>query len=334
MTSNQSPHQLELGRSCAHEAVKLVSSRRSTSNPDVANELKTLDDLFRQAVPLIRDGDLLALETLLAAHPQLATSRLESPGPWLVEKIAGPLGSFFARPYLLWFVSEDAVIYGTLPSNIAAIAAAIIRAAKQTGTANLPEQLDYALSLVAWSGVAAKCDVQIDLLDTLIDAGADPNRGPDEALVNGHRAAAEHLLARGANPTLGSAFCLGRWDDAERLFAESTDRARRFAFVLAALNGRADALRRMIALGCDVNAPSEDLYSHGTPLHHAVASGQLAAVQLLVEAGTHLAAVDTAWQGTPLGWAEHYIAESTGDGHVKQYPEIAAYLKSQSGFAR
>ena len=72
------------------------------------------------------------------------------------------------------------------PSNIAAIAAAIIRAAKQSGADNLQEQLDYTLSLVAWSGVAAKCGVQLALLDTLIDAGADPNRGPDEALVNGH----------------------------------------------------------------------------------------------------------------------------------------------------
>lgn len=296
--------------------------------------METLDDLFRQAVPLIHIGDLPALESLLAAHPRLASSRLESPGPWLAEKIAGPLGGFFARPYLLWFVSEDAVIYGTLRSNIAVIAAAIIHAAKQSGAGNLQEQLDYTLSLVAWSGVAAKSGVQIALLDTLIDAGADPNRGPDEALVNGHHAAAEHLLARGAKPTLGSAFCVGNWEDAGRLFAQATNRARRFAFVLAALNGRPEALRRMIALGCDVNSPSEDLYSHGTPLHHAVCSGQLAVVQALVEAGAKLGALDTAWRGTPLGWAEHYVAESNANGNVKQYREIADYLKYQSESTR
>ena len=79
-----------------------------------------------------------------------------------------------------------------------------------------------------------------------------------------------------------------------------------------------------------MNAPSEDLYSHGTPLHHAVASGQLEAVQTLVEAGANLAPLDTAWQGTPLGWAEHYLADSAANRNVKQYPAIAAYLKDQT----
>ena len=54
-----------------------------------------------------------------------------------------------------------------------------------------------------------------------------------------------------------------------------------FAYVLAALNGREEALRLILELGVDLNRPSRDLYSHGTPLHHAVWSGSLEAVKMI-----------------------------------------------------
>ena len=84
----------------------------------------------------------------------------------------------------------------------------------------------------------------------------------------------------------------------------------------------------MIRAGVDVNAPSGDLYAHGTPLHHAVCSGSLDAVRVLAEAGADLNIKDTAWGGTPLGWAEHYIGEGKPDAS-KQYVEIAAYLRAR-----
>jgi peptide-methionine (S)-S-oxide reductase len=77
--------------------------------------------------------------------------------------------------------------------------------------------------------------------------------------------------------------------------------------------------------------PSADLYAHGTPLHHAVCSGSLDAVRVLVEAGADLARPDLAWGGTPLGWAEHYLSETKGDKLGKQYAEIAAYLRGNHG---
>jgi len=101
---------------------------------------------------------------------------------------------------------------------------------------------------------------------------------------------------------------------------------KQFAFVLAALNGKAGALRRMIRAGVDVNAPSADLYSHGTPLHHAVCSGSLEAVKVLVDAGAGLGTKDSAWGGTPLGWAEYYLSDGQ-DHRGKQYAEIADYLR-------
>src|SRR5262249_34430186 len=152
-----------------------------------------------------------------------------------------------------------------------------------------------------------------ELIDTLVDAGASPAGAPDCALVNGHGAAAEHLAARGAALTLASAVCLGRWDDARRLAAAAGGAERQFALRLAALNGKAEAVRWMVGAGADVNRPSAGLYAHGTPLHHAVCSGSLATVEALVEAGADPGKRDAAWNGTPLGWAEHYLAERKDD---------------------
>ena len=85
----------------------------------------------------------------------------------------------------------------------------------------------------------------------------------------------------------------------------------------------------MVEAGADVSRPSKDLYSHGTPLHHAVCSGSLATVRALVEAGADPAKPDTAWNGTPLGWAEHYLTERKDDDSQKRYGEIADYLRAR-----
>jgi peptide-methionine (S)-S-oxide reductase len=227
-------------------------------------------------------------------------------------------------------VAEDPVRNNKLPKNIAQVARAIIKAAEREGVDNLQEQLEYALRLVSWSWVARKCNVQIELIDVLIDAGASPDGNPVNALVNGNFAAAEHLVERGAKLTLAVALCLERWEEVTRLAQTASASEKQFGFILAALNGKAEALRRMIDLGVDLNRPSADLYSHATALHHAVCSGSLEAVKDLVEAGAELGTKDRAWHATPLEWAEHYIREAKGDDAGKQYPEIAAYLREMS----
>jgi peptide-methionine (S)-S-oxide reductase len=290
-----------------------------------------LDACFRDAVAAIDAGDLARLEGLIAATPALVRERLASPGAWLRDKIGAALDGFFQRPYLLWFVAEDPVRNGTLPGNIAAVAHAIIDAARRESGANLQEQLDYALTLVSWSWIARQRGVQLDLIDVLVDAGAAFDGNQNNALVNGNFAAAEHLVKRGARLTLEVALCLGWWEDVERLLPEASDNQRQLAFVLSALHGKADALRRLIAAGADLNAPSAGLYSHGTPLHHAVSSGSLEATQVLVEAGASLSVPDRLWGGTPLGWAHHYLSEGPGAHPGKQYADIAAYLRSREG---
>jgi hypothetical protein len=280
------------------------------------DEHERIDSLFRAAVSAIDAGDEAELERLLAVHPELVRERLCSPGPWLHDKIGAALDGFFQKPYLLWFVAEDPVRNGKLPDNIGRITRKIIEAARREGVASLQEQLDYALQLVSWSWIARECAVQSELIDALVDAGANVEGNPENALVNGNFAAAEHLLRRGATLTLATALCLERWGDVDRLGPAASARDKQLALVLAACKGKADALRRAIELGADVNAPSPDLYPHATPLHHAVSSGSLEAVQVLVQSGAGLNLRDSAWDGTPLGWAEYL-----GKKH------LAAYLR-------
>jgi peptide-methionine (S)-S-oxide reductase len=291
----------------------------------------TLDALFRDAVAALDAGDVAALARLIDDNPSLVRERLDAPGAWLRDAVDGALDGFFQRPYLLWFVAEDPARAGRLPRNIADIARTIIDAARRRRVPSLHEQLDYALTLVSWSGVAAEGGVQLELIDVLIDAGAAPGRNAENALVNGHFAAAEHLLRRGAEVTLASALLLGRADDAARLAPAADAREKQFALVLAALNGRADAMRRMLELGADPDRPSADLYSHGTPLHHAVCSGSLEAVVVLVEARAKLDARDTAWGATPWGWAEHYVEQHARSERADRYRDIAAYLRDSGG---
>jgi peptide-methionine (S)-S-oxide reductase len=290
-----------------------------------------LDADFREAVSAIDTGDIAKLERLVAENPRLVRERLASPGAWLRDKVGGVLDGFFQRPYLLWFVAEDPVRNGALPENIAAVASSIIDAARRDGVSTLQEQLDYTLTLVSWSWIAAQSGVQIELIDVLVDAGAVIDGNPNNALVNGNFTAAEHLVLRGGKLTLAAALCLGRWEDADRLLATASEHQKRFSFVLLALNGQADALRRMIRDGVDVNAPSAELYSHGTPLHHAVSSGSLEAVEVLVEAGAEVMTKDNAWGGTSLGWAEYYLSEGQGNRRGKRYADIAAYLRMHHG---
>jgi hypothetical protein len=288
----------------------------------------SMDQHFEQAVALIGAGDVPKLDRLLAEHPELARERLTAAGPWLRNKIGGALDGFFKDPYLLWFVAEDVPVYGGLPKNIAEVTRTILRSAQ--GSPGLQEQLDSTLRLVCWSGVAQRCGVQIELIDMLLDAGASPDGGPNNALVNCHVSAAEHLIARGAKPTLASAVCLERWDAAQSLAATANEAQKQFALVLAALNGKAQAVKWMIKAGADVNRPSADLYVHGTPLHHAVCSGSLEAVQALVEAGADPSKRDTAWSGTPLGWAEYYLSERKDADSQKRYGAIAEYLRGHT----
>src|SRR5262245_11333689 len=96
-----------------------------------------LDGLFRQAVAAIDAGDVATLERLLEEHPSLVRERLTAPGDWLRAQIGAALDGFFKDPYLLWFVTEDAVRTGQLSAHVGAVARIIIDAARRVGVPDL-----------------------------------------------------------------------------------------------------------------------------------------------------------------------------------------------------
>jgi len=293
-----------------------------------------IDTLFRQAVAAIDAGDVAALERLLRQHPELVRERLTEPGDWVRSQIGRALDGFFKDPYLLWFVTEDAVRTGQLSTNVGAITRAIIKAAKQAGVQDLQHQLDSTFHFAVCSPIGRDNGRQLELLDVLIDAGSSTEGGPVQAFICHNDAAARHLIARGARLTLPAALCLGLWDDVTRLAPDATAEEKQVALGLAALNGKAEALSRLLLLGVDLDAFTSGFYSHATPLHHAVWSGSLAAVKVLVEAGAKLTTHDTAEDATPLGWAEYATTLPAATTQGKQYREIAAYLRERGAGGR
>jgi len=90
-----------------------------------------------------------------------------------------------------------------------------------------------------------------------------------------------------------------------RLIQGASAGDRQVALTAAALYGQAEALTKLVDCGVDLSAYSPaGFHPHGTALHHAVDSGSLDAVKVLVEAGAGLRTKDRVHQGTPLDWAE------------------------------
>ena len=245
------------------------------------------------------------------------------------RQIGAALNGFFRHPYLLWFVTEDAVRTGQFSVNVAEVARVIIRAARPAGVTDLQEQLDSTLHFTVCSPIGREDGRQLELLDVLIDAGASTDGDRFKPSFATTRVRLDTLLERGATLTLPAALCLERWDDVERLAPEASATDKQVALGLAALNGKSAALARLLPLGVDLNAFTSSFYTHATPLHHAVWSGSLDAVKVLVEAGANLTTKDRAEHATPLGWAEYAATSPEAAARGKQYTEIAAYLREK-----
>jgi peptide-methionine (S)-S-oxide reductase len=264
------------------------------------------EPLRQAAVALMDADDLAAFERLLAEHPELACTRFNTGE------------GYFRWPFLLWYVAENPVRTGRLPSTIVAMARAIAAAARAAGATSLSRQLDYAVVLVATGRVPRESGRQAALIDVLLDEGATPG-GVDDALAHGELAAARHLIDRGAPMSLAATLCLDGTDqDVMAAALGSSDVDRRRALMISAVCGRADAIRRVLAFGVDINAYGPPgCHAHSTALHQAVNAGSLDAVRALVEAGADLQRPDAIYKATPLGWAEHLGRDA-----------IAAYLRA------
>ena len=207
-------------------------------------------------------------------------------------------------------------------------------------------QGETALHVAAWRGHLEMVKLLIERgapLEAKSHSGATPLAVALNALVEQSEwtpneksiAIATALLNAGARVdsvklTLAAAVCLERADDVAFLLPEASAEDRHIALEAAAFNGNAYGIGMLIGIGVDVNAYNFKVQYHATPLHNAVCSGSFEAVRMLVEAGAKLDTKDTAYQATPLTWADYYLREGKTDNPAKQYAAIVAYLREKA----
>ena len=271
--------------------LKVVVAEAAGESADLTHNERIEDEVFRQALDFLDEGNAAALRRHLTEHPGLVTQRIHFEGD-----------NYFTDPTLLEFVAENPIRNGRLPENIVEIARLILEAgAKEDG-----EAVNSTLMLVVSGLVAREQGVQGALIDLLCDCGADPAQALYTALAHGEFEAARGLIARGAPLDLIAAAALGRDDEVAALLPGATAEARQFALALAALHGRAGITRVLLKAGADPNRYNpEGAHSHCTPLHSAALAGHQETVRVLLEAGARRDIGDIHRNLTALDWADY-----------------------------
>ncbi len=279
------------------------------------------DPLFREAVEAIDSGNLEKLSAILIKNPEMVAIRSAEPSE----------EGYFKNPYLLWFVADNPIRHPKLPDNISAITELLIDYAKEHAADSFQFQIDYTLGLVATGSVPRESGVQIQLMDTLINAGAIPGKGHG-ALAHGNKEAAAHLIKRGGEITLTSALILDMENEIESLLKSAEKDDLQIALMAAAFYGDAFKIKQMIEAGADVNVyldRSSGFHSHASALHQAISSQSMESVKLLVENGARLDAKDRVYHGTPLGWARYMQTETNDPAAIQRYADIEKWLAAK-----
>lgn len=269
-------------------------------SPETKRDISDVD--FRRAVELIDSGDVEALRAFVDTRPRLLSDTADEYGSLA--------GEYFAHPKLLWFVAENPVRNGRLPSNIVAVTTALVELLRKHRVSDLENQLNYTLRLVVSGRVARESGAQAPLARVLVSAGADANGAMRPALAHAERAACETLLAAGAELTLVVAAGLGREDALNSLNKTATQETRQEALAIAATNGQATPTRILLDTGANPNQFNpEGLHPHATPLHAAISAGSLSTVCALVSRGANASIRDKRFNGDARAWARRLQRE-------------------------
>jgi ankyrin repeat protein len=270
---------------------------------------------FEAAVEAVVAGDIEALRSMLAEHPELVRAR----------------STRRHHATLLHYVAANGVenYRQRTPANAVEVAKLLLDAgAEVDALADMYDHKCTTMSMLVSSCHPAAAGLQVALAELLLDYGAaldGPGSAWQSALMTalkfGYLRTAEALTRRGAPlnhlPVVAG---LGRLEDTRRLLPTADSRSKHAALALAAQHGHAEVVRVLLDAGEDPNRFNPDgFHGHATPLHHAALANHTAVVRLLVERGARLDIRDTIYQGTPLDWALHA-------GHT----DIADYLRQQA----
>lgn len=278
------------------------------------------DDTFRSAVNAIDAGDLMALKGLVQTNPRLLTRPLDYPEE-----------GYFKNPYLIFFVADNPIRVPSLAPSIVTITEFLVTELKNSGASNIQFQLDYTMGLVVTGRIPRESGVQIDLIELLWKAGANPG-SVISALAEHNIEAALRLIELGAPVPLAAMMQLNTEVVQDSALRHATVEEKQMALMVAAFYGNAANVALLLNYGVDVNGyiPRDSgFHSHASPLHQAVFSGSLNTIRLLVEHGADLSLKDIIYDGTPLGWAQYMATtDETAEADRLKYKEIESYLRA------
>jgi len=281
---------------------------------------------FEAAVDAIVSGDAARLKTLLREHPELVRAR----------------STREHRSTLLHYVSANGVedFRQKTPGNIAEITRILLDAgADVNAESDAYGGGSTALGLAATSVHPEQAGVQIELLQTLLDHGANiehPGLAGNQhsairgCLANGQGQAARFFASLGVPMTLEEAAGVGRLDVVESNFDEegplrpgATREQMESGFLYACGYGRSEVVQFLLEKGIDADWRNGD---GQTGLHWATYGQHVEVVRLLLRHGARVDVRDGAFDGTPLDWALHGWSGTSHAAQRERAYDVVALL--------
>jgi ankyrin repeat protein len=282
---------------------------------------------FEAAVDAIVTGDVVTLERLIHANPNLIRGR----------------STRTHRSTLLHYVGANGVegFRQRTPTNAVQIAEILLNAgADVDAKADMYGGGSTTLGLVATSIHPVTAGVQEDLMSFLLARGASVGTAKGieawSSLINGCHAngrgkAAEFLAERAPGLDLEAAAGVGRLDVVKTFFTpdaklreNATGQQMKDGFTWACEYGRTEVVAFLLQKGMDVAAK---LRHHGqTGLHWAASGAHPDTVRVLLRWKAPVDAKDDAFDGTPLGWALYAWAGGGPHAGSDRYYQVVNLL--------
>jgi len=273
-----------LNRSPDRDAIVAVLDRTRIADPD-----------FRAAVAALHAGDLVGLERLLDAKPNLLQAR--NMGPEVYRRAKRK--QYFRDPKLFWYVANNPNFVATMPDNLVELVRAMLARGVESA------DVDYALELTMTSGGLGEGRLRAGLMRVLLVAGAKPSPATVVA-VGGEKQldALRSLLDNGYTLTLPVAAAIGASHALGELLEHASAQEIQIAFGLAVINDHLRCARMALAAGAEVDAYLP-YHAHSTALHQAALNDNVDMIELLATSGARADVRDLLWDGTPAEWAQH-----------------------------